>query len=507
MSTAAGSGPDIPGLSFVRRIGSGGYADVFLYDQLLPERQVAVKVMRDTGFTAAAVAQFRAEADAMARLEHPNIVPVYSVGTIVDGRQYIVMMYYPKSSLSERVKRERLSVAEALRVGIQIGSAIETAHRAGFLHRDIKPANILANKYDSPGLTDFGIAAQMSTDSNTDAGVSVPWSPPEVLYATAPASVASDVYSFAATLWHLLVGRSPFEIPGGDNSQFALMRRIRDSPPPSTGRPDVPASLDGLLRAAMSPNPAARPASMLTFVRSLQAVEQELRYPRTPIVLADERTDEVSDHASGSQDATRLRPTAIAAQGPTPVAAAAAPASPPPSEPTRLRRVLAEPQPDSGEPQARPRWRVALAAAVVVAIVIGLGVWLNRGQPGPAPPETTAARSADPAPVGLPTLPSDRPAGTPELSRLPPPPGPLRFLPTFHGDGVVITWTYDNRRVDDWYQWRWKGETAEPRVLAEPSLSISQDDLARNECVEVRVVRRSGGQTAGYFGCCPASGC
>jgi serine/threonine protein kinase len=145
--------PQIPGLAYVSKLGAGGYADVYLYDQEMPSRKVAVKVMRESGLSAGAVARFTAEANAMAQLEHPHIVPVYSAGATPDGRPYLVMMYYPRASLSERVRTERLSVAEVLRIGIQIGSAVETAHRAGLLHRDIKPANVLTDKYGTPGLT------------------------------------------------------------------------------------------------------------------------------------------------------------------------------------------------------------------------------------------------------------------------------------------------------------------------------------------------------------------
>src|SRR5262249_20227737 len=116
-----------------------------------------------------------------------------------------------------------------------------------------------------------------------DTGVSVPWTAPEVLVATAPASVQSDVYSLGATLWHLLVGRSPFETPGGANDQLALMQRARTAPVPPTGRGDVPAAFDRLLVQAMSKDPAARPSSALDFARSLQSVEQELRLGRTDI--------------------------------------------------------------------------------------------------------------------------------------------------------------------------------------------------------------------------------
>ncbi|MEZ5129833.1 MAG: serine/threonine-protein kinase [Micropruina glycogenica] len=221
--------PTIAGLTYERRLGAGGYADVYLYQQALPARRVAVKVLRDSDLASGVVQRFRSEANAMALLEHPHIVPVYATGSTTDGRPYLVMMYDPRASLAERVKHERLGVAEALRIGIQLASAVETAHRAGLLHRDIKPANVLTSQYGTPGLTDFGIAAEVSEADDDDTGVSVPWSPPEVLYVTAPASARSDVYSLAATVWHLLVGRSPFEQPGRDNSHYALMKRIRES--------------------------------------------------------------------------------------------------------------------------------------------------------------------------------------------------------------------------------------------------------------------------------------
>lgn len=88
--------PDIVGLSFVRKLGRGGYADVFLYDQATPQRKVAVKVLRETGLSTATIQRFTAEANAMARLEHPYIVPVYTTGTTVDHRPYLAMMYYPR---------------------------------------------------------------------------------------------------------------------------------------------------------------------------------------------------------------------------------------------------------------------------------------------------------------------------------------------------------------------------------------------------------------------------
>ena len=288
--------PKIPGLVFVQPLGSGGYADVFLYEQQSPRMPVAVKVLKAEGLTDTLRQQFVEEADTMAALgDHPYIVQVFRAGTSDDGRPYLVMKYYPPPNLAMRARAERFSVEEVLRTGLQLASAVETAHRAHITHRDIKPANVLISAYGAPGLTDFGIAGRGARDGETppeatdDVGVSVPWAPPEVLYGQSNGDERADVYSLAATLWQLLVGRSPFEVPGGDNSAYALMPRIRSTPPPPTGRPDVPAGLERLLAQAMAKDPAHRPATALELARALQAIEQQQRLARTPIVVLDEQ--------------------------------------------------------------------------------------------------------------------------------------------------------------------------------------------------------------------------
>ncbi|MFM6847992.1 MAG: protein kinase domain-containing protein [Terrabacter sp.] len=291
-----GTPPKIPGLVFVQPLGSGGYADVFLYEQQSPRMPVAVKVLKSEGLTDALRQQFVEEADTMAALgDHPYIVQVFRSGTSDDGRPYLVMKYYPPPNLAMRARAERFSVEDVLRTGIQLASAVETAHRAHITHRDIKPANVLISAYGAPGLTDFGIAGRgaregdVEAETTDDVGVSVPWAPPEVLYGQSNGDERSDVYSLAATLWQLLVGRSPFEVPGGDNSAYALMPRIRSTAPPRTGRQDVPAGLERLLAQAMAKDPAHRPASALELARALQAVEQQQRLNRTPIVVLDEQ--------------------------------------------------------------------------------------------------------------------------------------------------------------------------------------------------------------------------
>ncbi len=213
-----------------------------------------------------------------------------------------------RRSLSERYRRERISVAEVLRIAVKIGSAVETAHRAGVLHRDIKPSNILLTAYGHPVLSDFGIAASLTVAKEEDSvGLSIPWSAPEVLLDETPGSIASEVWSLGATVYSLLAGRSPFEVPGGSNSSTDLMSRIARAKPQPIGRADVPASLEQLLRRAMSRKPELRPASALDFVRELQVIETELGVSQTPIeVSLDEwALGTVSD----MEDRTRLRPS------------------------------------------------------------------------------------------------------------------------------------------------------------------------------------------------------
>ncbi len=155
------SAPKIPGLVFVQPLGSGGYADVFLYEQQSPRMPVAVKVLKAEGLTDTLRRQFVEEADTMAALgDHPYIVQVFRSGTSDDGRPYLVMKYYPPPNLAMRARADRFSVEEVLRTGIQLASAVETAHRARITHRDIKPANVLVSAYGAPGLTDFGIAGR-----------------------------------------------------------------------------------------------------------------------------------------------------------------------------------------------------------------------------------------------------------------------------------------------------------------------------------------------------------
>jgi serine/threonine protein kinase len=296
----------LPGFSHVHVLGSGGFADVFLYEQNMPRRQVAVKVMLSEVVNEQVRQMFQAEANLMAQLSsHPSILTVYQASVSADGRPYLVMELC-SSSLSARYRSERIPVPEVLRIAVKIGSAIETAHRAGVLHRDIKPSNILMTAYGNPVLADFGIAATVAESQNQETvGMSIPWSAPEVLMDETPGSVQSEVWALAATVYSLLAGRSPFEVPGDSNKSTDLISRINRGKPQPIARADVPASLEKLLASAMSRNPKNRPATALELVRGFQSIETELGVPQTPIEVAMD--DWALATVSDLEDRTRVR--------------------------------------------------------------------------------------------------------------------------------------------------------------------------------------------------------
>ncbi|MBI9115952.1 serine/threonine-protein kinase [Sanguibacter suaedae] len=323
--------PKIPGYQYVRLLGMGGFADVFEYRQELPRRSVAVKVLLSGSLDQDAREAFFAEANVMAQLSHhPSIVTIYHADIAADGRPFLVMEYCSRPSLGARYRTERFTVAEVLRTGIRVGSAVEAAHRLGILHRDIKPANILATDFGWPALTDFGIASTLGSGA-VATGMSIPWSAPELLAENPEGDVRGDVYSLGATLYTLLAGRSPFEIPGRGNSPAELLSRIERSPLPPIDREDVPAGLNAVVARAMTKDPDRRFVSALALAHALQQVERSMQLPVTSIDLSEDHLPEpvrepggdpgarwgapgaqdvVDDGtaAPGSDQATRLRP-------------------------------------------------------------------------------------------------------------------------------------------------------------------------------------------------------
>ncbi|MDQ1123362.1 serine/threonine-protein kinase [Microbacterium trichothecenolyticum] len=279
------SPPILPGLAYIRPLGSGGFADVFLYGQDMPRRDVAVKVLpsdvRDTDL----LRMFNAEADVLAHLSaHPSIVTVYQAGISADGRPYIVMEFCP-GSLAQRYRVERIPVAEVLSIGVRMAGALESAHHAGLIHRDVKPSNILVTTFGAPVLADFGISSSLAPQGADEMlAMSVPWSAPEVVAEQTAGTVASEVWSLGATVYSLLAGHSPFERrERGQNSREQLRRRIARATYTEISRADVPAAVQEVLATAMARNPGDRYASARAFGEALQRVQSEIGLPATPL--------------------------------------------------------------------------------------------------------------------------------------------------------------------------------------------------------------------------------
>lgn len=360
MRRAPSTPPELPGYTPLQLLGSGGFADVFLYEQRLPRRKVAVKVLLTEELGRDTRAQFVAEANLMAQLSaHPFIVTIFHADVSGDGRPYFVMEYCSGPSLAEQYKRERFAVEDALRTGIRLAGAVATAHGAGILHRDIKPANVLTNAYGWPALTDFGISSNLegelpvhtmtspvdpsSTSSGQSAvGMSVPWSPAEMFEDDPKPDQRSDVFSLAATVHTLLAGRTPFEIPGRPNGSLDLIGRIERGAITPIDRADVPRSLASVLAKGMAARRGDRYPSAIEFARALQRVELELGYAATTIEvpnLASAREAATDDDS----DATRAR--AVRSVEAQPVAPSSAPAD---DDATRAR----SPRPIDAQPVA-----------------------------------------------------------------------------------------------------------------------------------------------------------
>jgi len=483
--------PALTGFEYLSVIGSGGYADVFLYQQAMPNRRVAIKVLDTAALPAGAgQADFTAEANLMASVSaHPYIVQVFHADISPDGRPYLIMEYYSGPNFYERSRSEKLSIAEALRVGVQLSSAVEAAHRGGILHRDIKPANVLTSEYRRPGLTDFGIAAVQGPGSDTADGVSIPWSPPEALGDT-PADRRSDIYSLAATVYTLLAGRSPFEVPGGDNRHLALIGRIERSPLPSVGRPDVPASFERVLAGAMAKDPAHRPATAAEFGRQLQSVESEMHLAVTELELADDQRTSRSRADDDDDDSTRVKGvTEVRAQDERPpISIESIPERPQVSVPLAERQregMLGEP--DVDETMHRPaakqadldalappagldrKWLIAggVAATLVIA-VLGAVLLGDGGDSGSDTQQIDEAQINDNLAQPIAVTPT-----------------PLQEIEAVdNGDGS-FTFTWDDRGDDFTYAVTPEGAVGAERV-DEPAFD------AFVECIEVEVIADSG---------------
>ena len=525
MSRIAAAPPNLNGCTWLRTLGSGGFADVHLYQQHRPQRSVAVKVLR-AGLGAAALASFESEANLMAALStHSSIVPIFVADVSPDGRPFLVMEYYPSPHLEKRIKTQPMTVSETLEYGIQLAGAVETAHRQGIIHRDIKPANVLISAARKPVLTDFGISASAATGP-VQGGMSVAWSSPEQINLQ-PTDGRADVYSLAATVFAMLTGHSPVIVPGQTNDQASVMHRVFNVPVPRIARDDVPDSLQRVLGVAMAKEPGQRYPSALEFARALQVVQAELRFNLTQVELIDESMYE--DQIAVSDDgATQVRgprsidPDALVLQtgSSTPAPPTTQPTLPPappreftgpvlppltvsdtvhgtqqsgvridPQAPYRVPAQHGHSQPQQApqhvvetppqQPTAQPARRTPLPV-IIVGAVLAVGLAAT----GIFAASQGLGRSASASPTDSVAAPVD---AVPETV-----PAPTEITGAPSADGVAFTWTNDDPMPGDSYLYGAVDPMAETTYdqTDQPGASIAAQ--SGRTCIEVVLVRANG---------------
>ena len=234
-----------------RELGRGGMATVWLAHDLKHDRPVALKVLHQDLATTLGPERFLREIKLAARLQHPNIVPVYDSGEVraagAPPRLWFTMPYIEGESLRDRLRRGRLPTSEAIKIARQVSQALQFAHEHHVLHRDIKPENILLTKDGSTLVADFGIARPAGPDATPDVGLSLTglgivlgtpaYMSPEQATARTDLDGRTDQYSLGCVLYEMLAGAPPFS---ATTAQGMVAAHIAKEPPKLTGDPGAP---------------------------------------------------------------------------------------------------------------------------------------------------------------------------------------------------------------------------------------------------------------------------
>lgn len=266
----------------IKEIGRGGMAIVYLAVQPELNRRVAMKVLpSQLTFDDTLVKRFQQEAVAAAGLKHPNIVTIHDVGE-QDGIKYIVMEYVEGRPLSDLIKQSgSLPLTRVQNIVEQLASALDYAHRRGFVHRDIKPSNIIVSPADHVTLTDFGIVKAAEGTSLTKSGGTIgtpQYMSPEQAKGM-PVDYRTDIYSLGIVLYEMLAGRVPFT---ADNTPAILHKQVYETPPPIRSlKPGLPPTLEMVVARALAKEPGKRFRSAGAMARVLVGAIRAAREPST----------------------------------------------------------------------------------------------------------------------------------------------------------------------------------------------------------------------------------
>ena len=257
----------------IKTIGEGGMANVYLANDTILERNVAIKVLRgDLSNDEKFIRRFKREALSVSNLSHPNIVEVYDVGE-EDGNYYIVMEYIEGKTLKQQLqKRGALTLTEVLDIMGQLADGLSHAHEAYIIHRDIKPQNIMIEDNGLIKITDFGIATAINstqlTQTNSVMG-SVHYLPPEQASGKG-STIKSDIYSLGILMYELLAGSVPFK---GDTAVEIALKHMKEKIPSIRKQnPTIPQSVENIILKATAKNPKNRYDTVKDMYKDLQTV-------------------------------------------------------------------------------------------------------------------------------------------------------------------------------------------------------------------------------------------
>jgi eukaryotic-like serine/threonine-protein kinase len=307
----AGAGRDLSGRTLgdfrvERRLGQGGMGEVYVAHQVSLGRKVALKVLRPDMLTATNLSRFEAEAAAIAKLNHPNIVHVYTLGR-VDDLRYIAMEYVQGMNLREYLlKKGTPDLLQGLSVMRQAAQAIAAAGEVGLIHRDIKPENLLLTRKGQVKVADFGLCrgqgaeALHLTQPGMTLGTPLYMSPEQVRGQAL--DHRSDLYSLGVTFYHLLAGSPPFR---AETPLAVALKHVQEPPIGlAVHRPDLPPELIALVMKLLAKAPAARYQTAQELIRDLDRIRKAVKES----VPSPGAVTEAVPTGSGAETATTVRP-------------------------------------------------------------------------------------------------------------------------------------------------------------------------------------------------------
>lgn len=388
----------------VAPLGEGGMAAVYKAFHPAMERYVALKVLpRHFASDPQFVARFKQEAKVLAQLQHPYILPVFDFGE-ADGYTYLVMPFIKSGTLTDVLKRERLSLPQVRAIVTQIGSALDYAHARGFIHRDVKPSNVLVDESGNFLLTDFGLAKIIEssnvslTTSGAIMGTPAYMSPEQGL--GQKLDKRSDIYALGVILYEMATGRVPYN---AETPMAVVIKHITDPlPMPHAVQPDLPEPVERVILKALSKSAEDRYQTAGEMVRALQAAIPETTQTVAPPPLETALPlpiETVSNSPTGTLPAPRQE---------------TAPAVPPD---THLHPA---PPPKA----ASPRWVFVGGGVIALAALVGLILFnmnLFASAPAATPTSTvalpTSTSPADSKTSVAPTATSKPPTSQPTATR------------------------------------------------------------------------------------------